>query len=430
MNIRKSLGRLDPKNLNVLHVGSGRYHGGVGGQMATIPFKRLVAIDNIPANIRALEKRGVAAEVFEPKVRDLMEFLKAKPKNSFDVVVVTKDLPGIMVEADRVAKKAVISPGFKEPEPMPVPLTKEELREVTTYDTADEAIEAPHELAEEEEEDEDDEDDTVKAVLVERIDCQGDVLVATSVLPGLAKKYPKAAIDFRVGRGYDFALQHNPYIRDVLYKNTRRKYDYHYKLEHHYQWNDQMARVHCRIAGVPFNPPELHLTEKELDKAERWRNHTAVAFKAGWKSRQCPNLQYALSGMGNVVQLDNGPTVSSSFEHPTLTLREAAAIMAVSKLYIGIDTVFMHMAVALGKPMVLCMGPTGPEKQYVPNATIIRPFIHTKPAQPHKEFAQGIHLLCEDIEIAIRTKLDEDGNLVDRPSDVTDIDGVRIIQYT
>jgi ADP-heptose:LPS heptosyltransferase len=109
-------------------------------------------------------------------------------------------------------------------------------------------------------------------------------------------------------------------------------------------------------------------------------------------------------------------------------MRDAFATIYHSKLYIGIDTVWMHACVAFDKPMVLCMGVTGPETQYIRNATIIRPMKYTRPATPSKDHAHGAVLKPADIELAISTKLSNDGEVIDNRIPFEEEDG-KLIQY-
>ena len=214
-------------------------------------------------------------------------------------------------------------------------------------------------------------------ILVNRNDCHGDILAATSVLLGLQEKYPDAEIHFQVGGGYSRVLQNNPRIDQIILGR-----DGHYDvvipyLDHHSQWSDHMPRVHCRIAGVPFNPPELYLTEAEFEAQREYKGYITVANQAGWKTREYEHMQIVVDCLKDkypMVQNDLGDDMGIA--HPRLSLREAAAVMAQSKLYLGIDTVFLHMAAALQKPMVSVMGQTCVEgnnySQYAPYATEIR----------------------------------------------------------
>jgi hypothetical protein len=263
----------------------------------------------------------------------------------------------------------------------------------------------------------------IKKILVDRLDVHGDVLVATSILPGLKEKYPDATIDWHVRRGYDFALQNNNYINKIIQgpaKDYRRGYDLVVTPDHHMSWYGPMAKVHCDQADVPLNKPQLHFTREELNAVPmKHRGKVLVANAAGWNSRVCPNLSNVLAEMTEhhpeMLQVDNGRPIADGIDHfPKLSLREVAARMYYAKLYIGIDTVFMHMAVALEVPMVLCMGPTDQKTQYIPNATVIKPYEWDNPAEPYPDTKDGIQIPQTTILLGIRTKLAEDGEIIEK----------------
>jgi hypothetical protein len=262
-------------------------------------------------------------------------------------------------------------------------------------------------------------------ILIDRLDVHGDVLVCTSILPGLREKYPDAHISWHVRKGYGFALENNPYLDHVIPgpmpPGYQKNYDMVITPDHHMRWNKPMAMIHCEQAGVEFHGPELYFTQDEYASLpDELSNKILVCNTAGWGSRVCPNLsvvldQLAQGGM-DFVQIDNGPDISEHIPHPVLSLRQAAVAMWSAKLYIGIDTVFMHMAVALGVPMVLCMGPTDQYTQYTPNATIIKPYEWKNPAEPYPDTKDGIQLQASSILSGIRTKMNEFGELVNNTS--------------
>jgi len=262
----------------------------------------------------------------------------------------------------------------------------------------------------------------------------GDVLVATSVLPGLREKYPDARISFLTNKSFGYALLNNPYIDEILYSKPKQKFDLEFSIDHHYQWDAPMAEVHCRQCGVSVHKPEIYLSEGEKTRiAQDLRDRIIVCNTAGWRSRTCPNLVIALENMpqhhDRFLQIDFGPRLSRKIQHVRPSMRDAYAIVYHSQLYIGVDTVWMHACVAFDKPMVLCMGVTGPESQYIRNATVIRPMVYTKPASPSEHFMYGSNLRPADIELAIRTKLADNGDIVDNQTPYEEIKGIRLIQY-
>ena len=89
-----------------------------------------------------------------------------------------------------------------------------------------------------------------------------------------------------------------------------------------------------------------------------------------------------------ITQIDMSPNICG-LHQPKLGIRETAAIIYHSRFYFGIDTVFMHIAAALQKPMLLILGPTcshGNYSQYAPNAMIVRPGPPTYMEDPVHQF--------------------------------------------
>jgi len=263
-------------------------------------------------------------------------------------------------------------------------------------------------------------------ILVTRLDVHGDVLVGTSVLPGLREQYPDAEIDWHVRSGYGQLLEYNPYLRKVWqgpFDEIPEVYDKSYSLDHHYQWDRPMAQVYCDTCGVPLHRPEIYLNEAERKLAANNTGLILVANKAGWRSRECATLPDVLSELAAnypmMLQVDMGTPIRN-IKRFDGTLRQVAALMSTASLYIGIDTVFMHMAVALNRPMVLCMGPTGPESQYIPGASFCRLFKHHNPAAPHEAFSYGVRIPREHILKTIRDRLDEYGT-VDNSTETREI---------
>lgn len=218
-------------------------------------------------------------------------------------------------------------------------------------------------------------------ILLTRYDCLGDVLVGTCVLPGLREKYPGAEIWWRCHARSHPMLEGNPLI-DKIVAFDPSDMDLRIELNHEARWNgkgptvETMAEIYCDQAGVPLHRPQLHLTAEERAWADPYAGRIAVCNTAGWQSRTYKHMAAVLNRLKAeglpMVQVDHA---SSTFgiPQPQSSIRQAAAIMERCTMYFGIDTVFMHMAVAFERPMVLVMGPTGCENQYVPGAVILRP---------------------------------------------------------
>lgn len=247
-------------------------------------------------------------------------------------------------------------------------------------------------------------------VVVERWDCLGDVLVGTSVLPGLRAKYPDVHIIYAVHSGFEHLLLHNPYINEIVYEPPKIPPDVHIVLNHDPYWNGYnkpamtMAQAHCLCAGVEFHPPQIFLTDEERKWAEPYANRVVVAHTCGWRTRTYPYMREVVRELKRqgvpLLQIDMGNSLGC--DAVKCTIRQAAAIMEVSQLYLGVDTVFLHIAAAFRIPMVVAMGATGIENQYMPNATVIRQYPWTTIFD--ERYANGIDVPPAEMLVAFSTR--------------------------
>lgn len=212
-------------------------------------------------------------------------------------------------------------------------------------------------------------------ILVIRHDVFGDVFVVSCVCRGLKEKYPGCTVDFLCNVGYEIVIANNPYI-DHIVREDDNSYDLVLPIDHANQWDDWMPRVHCRIAGVEFHAPEVYFSDAELQAAEQYKGVIALATTAGWKSRRYNHwaeVAQELAKRYRVVQVDNGLTVPG-IEHPQLDVRQAMAVINAACLYLGIDSLPLHVAAATCTPAVVVMCATGAEIQYLPCSVILRTF--------------------------------------------------------
>ena len=250
-------------------------------------------------------------------------------------------------------------------------------------------------------------------ILVIRYDCMGDVLVGTSVLPGLKAKYPGAEIHFHARYPFSTMLYHHPLIDAIVeHEPDRSRYDLVFYLDHDPEWNGSkhptktMVRAHCDICGVPEHSPNIFFRPEEIEEAKPFEGCIAVGHWAGWRSRMYASMaevceQLIAEGLP-LVQVDSGAAVCAQMPKPTNpSVRHACAIVNASSLYFGIDTLFMHVAVACGKRMVVPMGPTGRENQYLPPSAVV---IRTKHFTNvwDEEYAGGIKIDPEVVLTAVR----------------------------
>lgn len=260
-------------------------------------------------------------------------------------------------------------------------------------------------------------------ILVIRHDVYGDVLVVSSVFRGLKEKYPGCITHYWCNPGYDAVVENNPYIDGIVHGNDG-TYDLVLPIDHSNQWNDWMPKVHCRIASVPYHPQEVWFTPTELTWAEQYVGCVAVATTAGWPGRRYKHWLEALKPLKDrfrFVQVDLGGDVYKGIEHPRLTVRQAMAVVNVAALYVGVDSLMMHVAAACCTPMVVVMGATGAEIQYLPCSSIVRPYEYAGWGDEAGVYREGIEVAPEVVTGEILKKIgvpiivqhtDCDGNIL------------------
>lgn len=110
----------------------------------------------------------------------------------------------------------------------------------------------------------------------------------------------------------------------------------------------------------PIAPGEIYLSEDERSSAWPWTGcvviepHTKVAD--GNKSWQWERWQAVVDAMPNVRFVQVGPFNTRALdgvEMATTSFRQAAAILSVSKAFVGTEGALHHAAAALGIPAVV-----------------------------------------------------------------------------
>ncbi|MBI4299811.1 MAG: glycosyltransferase family 9 protein [Chloroflexi bacterium] len=142
----------------------------------------------------------------------------------------------------------------------------------------------------------------------------------------------------------------------------------------------------ARVAGaaMPARPPRLYLTEGERRRAEDLlppdKEYIAVHLGAGFPSKRLPISTFAAVGrrlcekethrrlviVGGTEDRDLADEFAKLSGLPVVdlagrvSLRETAAVLERCRLFIGNDSAPMHLAAAVGTPVVAVFGPSEP----------------------------------------------------------------------
>lgn len=144
-----------------------------------------------------------------------------------------------------------------------------------------------------------------------------------------------------------------------------------------------LAIVSAVGAAMEPRPPRLHLPAEALAKAESLlpAGEPFVAFHlgAGFASKCLPVATFAVAAMALHGEGHRIVVVGGANEHPLvdglrrlvnfnpidlvgkLSILETAAVLGRCRLFIGNDSGPMHLAAAVGTPVVACFGPSDPK---------------------------------------------------------------------
>ena len=224
-------------------------------------------------------------------------------------------------------------------------------------------------------------------ILLSRTKGHGDILSLTSAIPGLQKKHPGVKVYFKTIRGYDQLIRHDPRIAGIRWfffdRPSSPSFDTTINVAHGAIWPAAdkeehlwMGGAQCRKVGVEFSPAKMYLLPEELETATGC--DVAIANKYPLGARSYEHMTELASQLAaekyHVMQIDDchPRPYNRGIDCPELTIREAAAEIAKARCLVTVDSVFLHVGAALGRPMVVIFNParSSPRSQYVPGSWV------------------------------------------------------------
>jgi GT2 family glycosyltransferase/ADP-heptose:LPS heptosyltransferase len=214
---------------------------------------------------------------------------------------------------------------------------------------------------------------SVKNILVRRQAARGDVLWAAAVLPAIHKKYPQAKIYFSTI--CDEVLVGNPHVHHVLRESEIHKHVFQlrYNLDMAYERRPltNFLQSYADEAGVRVEDCEPFLKQDEyplegLDKfvvvhagCTAWAGRNWIPKRFDELAKRMPHPVVCVGSKGDHLvpcQLDlRGKT----------TIQQLAYVMAKATLFVGIDSLPMHIAQVVKTPGVCFFGCIIPETRLI-----------------------------------------------------------------
>jgi GT2 family glycosyltransferase/ADP-heptose:LPS heptosyltransferase len=212
----------------------------------------------------------------------------------------------------------------------------------------------------------------VKSILVRRLNAQGDTLVAAGVCAALKKKHPMAKIKFCTYNP-EFVIN-NPYIDEFIeYKYLyQTAFDVYYNLDLCYEWrpNVNILTTFAEAVGVKKEDCKVCIEVQKVDFKLPEKYVVIHAGKTDWVGRNWPRERFGELSKMLMKENYNVITVGKHTEESipcTIDLRdvlnipELGYVLQNSLAFAGIDSMPMHMAIAVNTPGVAIFGSVVPE---------------------------------------------------------------------
>jgi len=211
---------------------------------------------------------------------------------------------------------------------------------------------------------------------VQRPGALGDVLMTTAAVKELRRKYPTAHIRYVTHPTSLPMLEGNADINEVATESKLADKTILFNYPMHEGYPNVALRKHiahhfaeCAEVALPKNwKPILNLLPDSNINLEYKKPVITFAVRTGWSRykewplerwpeliKLFPEYQWVQLGAAGETEIDGAHSMLGK-----LTLRESFSVLQQSKLFVGLDSVFNHVAAALEIPSVIMFGSTSP----------------------------------------------------------------------
>jgi ADP-heptose:LPS heptosyltransferase len=208
-------------------------------------------------------------------------------------------------------------------------------------------------------------------VLVNRTAANGDVLVASAVMSAIKKKHPGCTTFFSTA--CPATVMHHPYIDNLVSMEAKdERFAFAYDLDRAYENkpNDNILDAYCEAAEVSREDCEFHLLADAVNKS-LFKDYVVIhAGMTNWVGRNWSDEEFRALAMmlhneGLQIICVGSPkdrfVPSDADARGRTTPRQLATIIRDAKLFVGIDSMPMHVAQFTNTPGVVFFGSVKPE---------------------------------------------------------------------
>jgi len=215
--------------------------------------------------------------------------------------------------------------------------------------------------------------DKIESILVRRHSAHGDVLMAAAVAPALKKKFPDAKITFITT--CKEVLKGNKYIDEIPDRENvlSKDYDLFYNLDLAYERRPKtnILKAYADVVGVSINDCELFIKQEAIDVPNKYivihPGRTAWLGRDWHEDRfnkiadRLRKLNYKVVCTGR----EKDRKVDGLDLRGKTSMSQLAYVIANARLFVGIDSLAMHIAQAVNMPAVCFFGAIEPRTRIV-----------------------------------------------------------------